>query len=261
MKPKLVALNLVLVAAVSIVGWQAKTRWNDAQQRRGASLGVKVAPVSAPALPPTSQPEALAAAKYVDVAQKNLFAKDRNPNVIIDPPAPAEKPKPMPALPVLYGVMGLPSGVRALMADKVGGPTRSVQAGDRLGEFKVLSLDAQNIVFEWEGKEVPRKVDELIDRSSHEAPGAQLAGVAPVNAYAPPAPLLPPGQQPPPSAPQQAVIPPGAGRPGVEIGAPGISQRACAPGDGSPAGTVVDGYKKTVTLSPFGAQCRWLPVQ
>jgi hypothetical protein len=32
----------------------------------------------------------------------------------------------------------------------------------------------------------------------------------------------------------------------------------CKPGDTSPAGTVVDGYKKVIEQTPFGAACRWV---
>jgi hypothetical protein len=34
--------------------------------------------------------------------------------------------------------------------------------------------------------------------------------------------------------------------------------KACQPGDTSPAGTVVDGYKKIVEQTPFGPACRWI---
>ena len=44
---------------------------------------------------------------------------------------------------------------------------------------------------------------------------------------------------------------------GVEVGTATQPARACKPGDNSPAGTVVDGYKKTVIPSPFGSMCRW----
>lgn len=263
MTTKFVALNLLLVAALGVVGWQAKTHWDEAQARRRASLGAKIAPAVAPAVAPAPKPEEPAAAKYVDVAQKNLFAKDRNPNVIIDPPAVTEKPKPMPPLPVLYGVMGLPSGMRALMAEKSGAGTKPVQAGDRIGEFKILSLDAQNIVLEWDGKPISRKVDELIDRTSaRDAGGAGPVAAAPVvTNLSTPAAQQAPGQQQNAAAPPPGVNQASAGKPGAEVGAPGHSERGCLQGDSSPAGTVVDGYRKTVSAGLFGTVCRWVPAQ
>jgi hypothetical protein len=32
----------------------------------------------------------------------------------------------------------------------------------------------------------------------------------------------------------------------------------CQPGDASPAGTIVDGFKKVIEQTPFGAACRWI---
>lgn len=37
--------------------------------------------------------------------------------------------------------------------------------------------------------------------------------------------------------------------------------KACVPGDDSPAGTVVDGYKKVIEATPFGTACRWIAVK
>ncbi len=84
--------------------------------------------------------------------------------MIIDPPK-VEVPKPMPPLPVVYGVLGLPSGTKAIMAEKQGGAGKSVHEGDTVGEFKIVSLDPKNVVFDWDGKQISRKIDDLIDRS------------------------------------------------------------------------------------------------
>jgi hypothetical protein len=48
------------------------------------------------------------------------------------------------------------------------------------------------------------------------------------------------------------------------VNAPGATSgqvKLCNPGDTSPAGAVVDGYRKVVTRTPFGEVCRWEPVQ
>ena len=264
MKTKLVLLNLLLVIGVSAVVWQAKIRYDNAQQRRQAGLAVKVAPVTTPPPSPAPKPETPASTQYGDVAQKDLFSKDRNPNVIIDAPPPPEKPKPMPPLPVLYGVMGLPSGLRAIMAEKRGESSRPVRTGDQIGDFKILSLDAQNIVFEWDGKPVSRKVDDLMDRSVQAPPDIGPPG-APVGANGALLPTTPPTLNPqqlqnPTSQPQSASSV--AARPGtVELGTPGQSELACVPGDTSPAGTVADGRRKVISYSPFGARCSWTPAK
>lgn len=243
MKPKLIALNLLLVAALGVTAWQARVRWDEAQAKRRSNLSVKVTPIPPPPLTAAPKPDAAPATKYADVATNDLFSKDRNPTVIIDPPK-VETPKPMPPLPVVYGVLGLPSGTKAIMAEKKGVDSRSVQAGDTIGEFTIAALDPQNVVFDWDGKQISRRIEDLIDRSnSSEAGGAQSAGPAGINR----------------AAPQNNGQPIPAG-PGRETS--GQASRPCVPGDNSPPGTVVDGYKKNFRPSPFGPiGCTWVKVQ
>jgi hypothetical protein len=47
-------------------------------------------------------------------------------------------------------------------------------------------------------------------------------------------------------------------RPGTGVGE---GYRSCVPGDNSPSGTVVDGYRKVMTTSPFGVSCGWEKIQ
>ena len=240
MKPKLIALNVLLLAALAVIAWEGRARWKDAQAERQTSLNAKSAPAAVKALPPAAPPAAAQPVHYADVATKDLFAKDRNPNVIIDPPK-VEVPKPMPALPVVYGVLGLPSGTRAIMSAKQGGAGKSVHEGDQVGEFKIVSLDPKTVVFDWDGTQISRKIDDLIDRSSANTQ-AQTQG--PAVALAPPPTPVAPG-------PAKSDDPKQADRP-------------CQPGDNSPAGTVVDGYRKAfaAATTPFGPMgCHWVAVQ
>jgi hypothetical protein len=245
LKPRIIALNLLLVLAIGAIVWQARVRWDDWQLKRRTNLNVVVKPVAPPPLTPVPKPETPPATKYLDVATKDLFSKDRNPIVVPDPPKVEKVVKVMPPLPVVYGVLGLPSGTKAIMAEKAGAASKPVHQGDTIGEFKIASLDPQNVTFDWDDKQISKKIEDLIDRSnSDQSAGGQ--GPA-VQLRAPAVPI----QQP------QNNGPPGAKDLGVEVGAPGQSQRACQPGDNSPAGTVVDGYKKTIVPSPFGSMCRW----
>ena len=171
MKLKLIALNLALLLAIGAIAWQARVRWLATQVERRKDLSVTVKPVALPPLKPAPRPDAAQPVQYADVATKNLFSKDRNPTVIIEPPK-VETPKPMPALPVVYGVLGLPSGTKAIMAEKRGGDSRSVKAGDSVGEFKIIALDTKDVVFDWDGKQISRKLDDLIDRSVAAEEGA-----------------------------------------------------------------------------------------
>jgi hypothetical protein len=215
---------------------------------RARTLEVKVKPAPVPPVAPAPKPDGATASKYLDVATKNLFSKDRNPTVIIDPPK-VEPPKKMPPLPVVYGVLGLPSGTKAMMSEHSGEPSRTVKAGDSIGEFKIASLDPKNVVFEWDGKEIPKKIDDLIDRSAPLDASAAAASAPAARAVAPP--------PPPPAQSQNTKAGPGAEFPT----AAGASQRACVPGDSSPTNTVVDGFRKNVVPTPFGNICTWIKVQ
>jgi hypothetical protein len=252
LKPGFIALNLLLLAGIGVVAWQARVRWNEAREARLSAVNLKGRPASLPRVAPEPKPDAPPATKYVDVATNDLFSKDRNPTIVVEPPK-AEKPREMPPLPVVYGVMGLPSGIKALMAEKAGAPSKPVHAGDTIGEFKIASLDPQTVVFNWEGKDVSRKVEDLIDRSSHGEPAAGPAGnpaaPAPNTAGANQQPANPP----PPTKPAPLA--------GVDVGSATRPARTCAPGDTSPAGTVVDGYRKVITATPLVSICRWVPVQ
>jgi hypothetical protein len=114
--------------------------------------------------------------------------------------------------------------------------------GETIGEFKLASITQEEIVFEWDGKEVKRRVEQLIDKSP---PPAQAQ------------------QAPPPAAAKPAgaatnVLSGNKTGPGVELGQ---SSRACVPGDTTPAGTVQDGFRKVVSKTPFGESCRWEAVK
>lgn len=253
MKARLAILNILLVLGVAAVAWKAKSMHDDSEAKRNATLHVPVKPTVVPPVVHTPKPEAATPAKYNDVAQKNLFAKDRNPQVIIDPPKPPDPPKPMPKLPVVYGVMGLPSGVKAVMSDHSGGASSVVKTGDSIGDFKVLALDLKKVTFEWNDKQVTKNIDDLLDRAGpkDQAGNAVAAAPAPV----PAAGVATISSEPNRAGPE---VKPNPTR-GVEIGAAGSpSMRSCAPGDTTPPGTVVDGYKKIAETNPFGTVCRWV---
>jgi hypothetical protein len=255
LKPGLAILALALIVASGAITWRGRVEWRRARaQRANLHAPVKSAPIPPVAAAPA--PETPQAVKYADIANKNLFSKDRNPNAIVEPPKPAEVKK-MPPLPVVYGVLGLPSGTKAIMAVKAGDPSRPVRAGDTVGEFKILALDTRGITFDWDGKQISKPVDQLIDRSTP----TQSAPNPPPPSPAPPpagglAPVNPPSQQ---SAVNTASNP----KLGKELGAPGSSVRGCVAGDSAPAGTIADGYRKQVVAGPFGigSQCSWVPVK
>lgn len=190
MKRRLLLLNVLLLALIVLAAWHLREQWLGENAHEQAVLKQVPSPIPAPPVTPVPAPKPLMGANYGDIAQKDLFAKDRNPIVIIEAPK-VEPPKPMPPLPLFYGVMNLPSGPIAIMSEKANTRHVGVHAGDKMGEFKVLALNAQQVEFEWDGKKITKSVNELIDRS---AP----------NTTAPPVPNAP---APATTAPQQAGTP------------------------------------------------------
>jgi hypothetical protein len=242
-KPKLIALNAGLFLGLILIAWQARVKWDEAQAERQANVNVPVKHVTPPPTTPAQKPEPVQAAKYADVAQKNLFSKDRNPTVVVEAPK-VEPPKVMPPLPVVYGVLGLPSGVKAIMAERAGAQSKPVRTGDEIGEFKILALDLRKVTFEWDGKKLERNLDDLVDRTG----GSATAAAATASGPAVPAP------------PSTTTSKPTSAALGAEAGTPDAPSRNCTSNDTSPVGTVIDGYKKTGVPSPFGVMgCSWVP--
>jgi hypothetical protein len=233
-------LDLGLVAVLALLGLELHRERVRAHAREQALLQAS-AKANPAALAPLPKVEPLTATSYAEVAAKNLFSKDRNPNVIIDPVTPPPE-KPVPPFPVARGVMlwgGVPPTI--VLADKAGGLQKGYHPGEKIGDWKVVSVDNSYVVFEWNEKQFKKRIDELLDRTPivmAEAP-AQAAGPA-----APPKPA-------------QSLSANASGQ-GADMGA---SMKACVAGDKSPAGTVLDGLKKVVSETPFGSVCRWEPAK
>lgn len=237
MNRKLRLLDLGLVALLALLGVQLRHERIRAHAREQALLHTGAKSNAAGALSPLPNVEPLIPTSYAAVAAQNLFSKDRNPNVILDPVAPPPE-KPVPPFPVARGVMlwgGVPPTV--VLADKAGGQQRGYHPGEKIGEWKIASIDNSYVIFEWNGKQFKKRIDELLDRTPltmGEAPPA--AGPAA------------------PAKPAQALSANGTAGPGIDTGA---GLKGCVPGDKTPSGTVVDGYKKVVSQTPFGASCQW----
>ena len=234
-------LDLALVAVLALLGYQLHLERIRSRAREQALLrtGVKSNPAATLASLPKVDP--LTATSYVQVAAKNLFTKDRNPNVILDPVIPPPE-KPVPPFPVARGVMlwgGVPPTV--VLADKAGGQQRGYHPGEKIGEWKIVSVDNSFVVFEWNGKQFKKRLDELLDRTPIVIAEAPQQAAGPAAAPKP-----------------QSLSSNTTSGPGADIGA---DMRACIAGDTTPAGTVVNGMKKVEGQTPFGSACRWEKVK
>jgi hypothetical protein len=236
LKRKLVLLNIVLIGLIAGAAWRLRVEWLAAKQHEKAVLGALVKPAAAPPFSALPGSRPVVPVEYQDIAQKDLFSRDRNPNVAIEAPPPPPPPPPMPALPVLRGVLNI-GGIAAIMSENPKAAQKEVRPGGVIGEFKLLAVNNQEIILEWKGEQVRRKVEELFDHSVIEPPPQAAAPAGGVSLTQ-----------------SSANISPKVGSPGVDIG---NGRKACVAGETAPDGTVVQGLKKVSWETPFGKGCAW----
>lgn len=246
---RLLLLNGLLLAGIAMATLHLLELREDTERREA------LVHASAPKLPQAKgtsglePPDRTVAANYLDIAERLLFSKDRNPTVFIAPPPVKEKP----AFPLAYGVLMIADPPIIMMAAKKGEAQRGYRAGEQVGNFKILSFNARSIVLEWDGETFTKNLQELADRDAQTAAllNQQSQQNVPAAAAAPAA-----------AAPASQVLSNSSGSnakgPGMDTGG-GI--RACAAGDTAAPGTVSDGYRKVVSETPFGKVCRWEQVK
>jgi hypothetical protein len=241
LKGRLALLNFTLAALALLGAWQLRARWLEARAREAALYRQQAAPLPTPPVVPMPPSPPVTAIQYGEVAQQMLFSKDRNPTVEIE----AAPVRPMPPLPVAYGAMAFGEVRAAILSPRPGVAHRAYAPGDMVGEFKLVSVERDQIVLEWDGQTLVKPLEELLPKERAAAP--QAPAPEPAAAAAPP----------PPAASTVVAAPVKAG-PGMQVAA---DVRACQVGDTSPVGTVVDGWRKVMTQTPFGTGCRWEPAR
>ncbi len=261
MSRKIILLNLALVALLASAGWLLRARWREARAHQRAVLEQTIPPKGVFAPPPPAPVRPVAAAEYFEVAQKMLFSKDRNPTVVVDIPKPPPVPPepPIPPLPTFYGTISLFGDSVILLSTGTGKDAvqKSYRAGDNVGPFKLVDFDRDNITLEWRGKTVNSSLQKLV--AKNEPPPQPSA------AQQPPAPAQVTSLAP--AAPPSAATSIGSSSAGGDNRTPtlgvdmGAGFRACAMGDTSPAGTILNGYRKIVAATLMGNSCHWEPVK
>jgi len=235
-------LDLGLLALLALLSWQMRREWIWAHARTQTFLRTRLQPATVQPLTPLSKVEPLSPLAYAQMVMQNLFSKDRNSQVIIDPPAPVPDPV-VPPFPVARGVMlweGVPPTV--VLSEKPGGDQKGYHPGDTIGEWKIVSVDNRYLTLGWNGKEFKKRLDELLDKTNlvAEMPPAPAAPVAPA------------------AATNTNLSNNAKTGPGAEMG---NGSKGCIPGDSTPSGAVVNGMRKEVTATPFGAGCQWVPAK
>lgn len=253
MNRKLIWLNLALAALVALLVWQLRVRRQQASAAERAVLDkrARVGAVLAP--PPPAPVPTVSPAQYNDTVQNMLFSKDRNPNVIVEvpkPPPPPPPPPPMPPLPYYYGQIhfGGPPLIELRPASGKD-PQKGYEAGEKIGDFTVVAFDRETVTFDWNGEQVVRNLNDLKPKE----PQAQVQ-------VQPPAPQAPPTQ----AAASSGVVKVGDGNDSASAPPANLGQEVgggyfgCKPGDTTPSGTVVNGYKINRAKGFMGAEsCIW----
>jgi hypothetical protein len=244
MNRKILALNLILLALLGTLGWMLRAHWRETRVRELATLSKAARKLEVLPPPSPAPPEPAVPANYLEVAQKTLFSKDRNPNVIVEvaPPPPPKPEEPVPPRPSYFGQMGIGEPVAFLSLEK--GGQKGFHAGDEVGPFKLIAFDRKNITFEWNGKTLEYPLSDLKPKDPQ--PG-QAAAAAAVSAA--------------PSKPQSLAPPISVVEDKPTLGTQNGEIRSCVAGDKSPSGTVKDGFRKSVVNGPFGPMCQWEPIR
>jgi len=232
MKKKLLLLDVALLALLALLGGRLREKWLDARKRESVALGQRVTPAPPPPYAVLSAPPPLTPADYAPVAQQMLFSADRNPAVVVVQAPPPEPPPP----PSFYGALNI-DGPMAIMSVTPTSPHKQVRFGEKIGEYTLVKVTRDEVILDWQGKQVVKKIHELMARQ----PVEQAAAAAPAPVAAGAVKDLSPQKQ---------------SGPGSDLGA---GARSCVPGDTSPAGATMDGLRKVVKASPFGEVCRWEP--
>jgi hypothetical protein len=222
---------------------QSRSNWLEARGREAALMRMRLPVVAAPQVLIPPPPPPVQASTYLDIAAKELMSRDRNPTVIIEPPPPLK----MPPFPRFYGVMDFGEGPSIILAESAGGGQRQYRLGDKVGEFKLASIDPVGLTFEWHDKQVFANYSELRDKTPQGQSSTSQASASAASGAAASTPVTTVTQ----------ISPSQIGKPGADVGA---GTKACVPGDSSPAGSVSDGFRKVVVQTPFGNACRWEPV-
>jgi hypothetical protein len=235
----LLILDVALVAAAIYAGVRVHHSFQAGKEREAAVLARRAAPPAPPQLPALPPVPPLLPVDYADIAQKTLLDKSRNSTVIVETP-PAPPPVPVPPLPFYHGQMRLPGEAPlVILSETAGAAHQGVHPGEMIGPFKLVEATSHELAFAWQDKIIRKNVDDLTDRSG--------ASAAAASAPAAPRPAQAAAAAPPPSTVKAG--------PGQDLN-PDV--KACVPNDSYEDGAVVDGYRKSVTRSPFGVNCQWI---
>src|SRR5271165_129222 len=159
-------INVALLVALVLLTLQLREKMREAREHENAILLLRFPPVETAGPAPLGKVTPLDATQYQDTVAKNLFSRDRSPIPIPDPPPPPPPPDPVPPFPVARGVMlwdGVPPTV--VLSTKGNTDQRGYHPGEKVGDWKLVSVDHEYLVLEWKDKQFKKRLDELMDHT------------------------------------------------------------------------------------------------
>ncbi len=161
MRRKLFVTDFILLALAWVGAMHLYKQILQERQSEEAVLRRQVIAGPSPSVESVPSPKPVRAADCNDIVAKMVFSADRNPRVVIEAPPPAP-PRPMPALPVLRGLVDLGDGLSAVMSEGADGTEREYRQGEKIGAFTLSALSNAMIVLEWDGQMITRPVEEML---------------------------------------------------------------------------------------------------
>jgi hypothetical protein len=250
MNRRVVAATLALFALTAFLVWLLRVQLREEKTHHYAVMSRAAQKKALLPPPPIDAPQPVMPAQYLDVAQRTLFSKDRNPTVIVEVKPPPPKP-PCPPLPSYYGQVSL--GVPAIFLSTGGGVQKAYSAGDKIGDkdkFVIVGFDQDKITLSCNDEPMEKKLADLRPKEKPAAPHVQAAAL-PAQPQAASqslsaAPLADSGQKK-----DEEII-------GADFGS---GFHGCVASDSSPDGTIKDGYRKVISHTMFGQTCHWETVK
>jgi hypothetical protein len=145
---RLIIVDLVLVLLIAWLGWQLFCLWLFYQDRETAMYLPPVA-MASPPFEPLPRVLPVSIQEYAIITKSPLFVADRSPSVLEEP----EEPKIMPSFSgKASGVIDLGNGPIVLLSEQSASQTLRLRLGERVGPFKLVAANRDEIVLEWEGE-------------------------------------------------------------------------------------------------------------
>jgi hypothetical protein len=69
----------------------------------------------------------------------------------------------LPAFPLAYGVLLIGDPPTVMLSEAKGKPQKGYRRRDRVGEFRIVTVTGNSVTFEWQGKNITKRLGELAD--------------------------------------------------------------------------------------------------